>query len=105
MMETMEHVRVATYKITEGTFQDIAGSAKKGMLSKFQEQPGFVKYGVADVGDRTLLSLSVWSSHQQAEAAAPVAAAWVRENLADRIELKSNYIGDLSFFEGATTTV
>jgi hypothetical protein len=104
-METMEHVRVATYTITEGSFQDIAGSAKTGMLQKFKELPGFVRYGVADVGDRTLLSLSVWKSRQQAEAATPVAATWVRDNIADRIELKSNYIGDLAFFEGAPATV
>jgi heme-degrading monooxygenase HmoA len=104
-METTEHVRVATYKITEGSYQDIAGSAKTGMLPTFKEQPGFVRYGLADVGDGVILSLSVWESREQADAAAPVAAAWVRDNLADRIELKSNYTGDVAFFEGTPATV
>jgi hypothetical protein len=29
-----------------------------------------------------------------------VAATWVREHLADRVELRSNQTGDLAFFEG-----
>ena len=104
-MDTIEHTRVATYKITEGSYQDIAGSAKTGMLPRFREQPGFIRYGLADVGDRTLLSISVWRSHKEADAAVPVAAAWVRDNLADRIQLEKNYIGDVAFFEGAPATV
>jgi hypothetical protein len=40
----------------------------------------------------------------QAEAAASVAATWVREHLADRIELRSNEVGDLAFFERSATS-
>ena len=101
----MQHLRIATYAITKGTFQDVADSARNGMLRTFQEQPGFIRYGLADVGDRTLLSISVWRSHKEADAAVPVAAAWVRDNLADRVELERNYIGDVAFFEGAPATV
>jgi len=99
-----QHLRVATYEITKGTFQEVAETAKTGMLSKFQEQPGFIRYGVADVGDKTCLSISLWETHDQAKAAAPVAETWVKENLSDRIALRSNYVGDLAFFqpEGAT---
>ena len=104
-MEKIEHTRVATYAIKEGTYQDIAGSPKTGMLPRFQEQPGFIRYGLADVGDRTLLSINVWKSHKEADASVPVAAAWVRDNLADRVQLEKNYIGDVAFFEGATATV
>ena len=96
----MKHVRVATYEIKQGSFQEIADVARKGMLRTFQEQPGFIKYGFADLGDRTCLSLSLWETHKDADAAVPVATNWVRENLADRVELRSNMIGDLAFFEG-----
>jgi hypothetical protein len=97
----MRHMRIATYEITQGTFQEIADTAKTGMLPTFQAQPGFVRYGVADIGDKTLMSISLWETHEQAEAAAPVAATWVREHLGDRISLRSNYIGDLAFYKGA----
>jgi len=101
----MQHVRVATYKITKGTFPEIVDTAKEGMLKTFKAQPGFIRYGLADTGDGTCLSISMWETHAEAEAAAPVAANWVREHLADRVELRSNDVGDLAFFEGVPATV
>jgi hypothetical protein len=101
----MQYIRIANYDITKGTFQEVADSAKTGMLHKFQEQPGFVRYGLADLGDRKCLSLSVWESRDQAQAATPVAATWVRDNIADRVELKSSSIGDLAFFQGVPAKV
>jgi hypothetical protein len=101
----MEHVRVATYGITNGTFREVADAAQTGMLDKFQSQPGFVRYGVADVGDKTCVSISFWNTREQADGASLVAASWVRENLSDRIELRSNYVGDLAFLEGIPAKV
>ena len=101
----MQHLRIATYGINKGTFQELAETAKSGMLPKFREQPGFVRYGLADLGDKTCMSISVWETRAQAEAAAPVAATWVGENLADRVELKTNSVGDLAFFKGVRATV
>jgi hypothetical protein len=101
----MKCIRVATYDITKGNFQDIAEEAKLGMLPKFQDQPGFLRYGVADIGDRKLVSISLWETHDQAEHAVPVAADWVRGNMSDRVALRSNYVGDLAFFSGVPATV
>jgi len=101
----MQHLRLATYEIKKGTFQDVAKVAESGMLRTFREQPGFVRYGVADVGDKTLVSISLWETRKHADAAVPVAATWVRENLGDQIEIRSNQIGDIAFFEGAPATV
>ena len=75
------------------------------MLNVFKAQPGFIRYGLADTGDSTCLSISVWETRAQAEAAAPVAATWVGENLADRVELRANSVGDLAFFKGVPATV
>jgi hypothetical protein len=101
----MEHIRIATYEITEGTFDEVASMAKTGMLRKFETQPGFIRYGLADLGGRKCLSISLWGTRKDAEAAVPVAAQWIRENLSTRIELKSNVIGDLAFFEGTPVKV
>lgn len=101
----MQHLRMATYEITKGTFQEVADSAKTGMLPKFKEQPGFIRYGVADLGEKKCLSISLWETREQAQAAAPVAASWVKDNLSDRIELKTNSVGDLAFFQGVPATV
>ena len=101
----MKHVRVATYEIKQGSFQEIADLARDGMLRTFQEQPGFVRYGLADLGDKTALSISMWETRENAEAAVSVASSWIRENLGERIELRSNVIGDMAFFEGVLATI
>ena len=48
----MQHVRITTYEIKDGTFQELADLAREGMLRTLQEQPGFIRYGLADLGDR-----------------------------------------------------
>ena len=93
----MQHVRIAKYRVTGGTFDEVADAAKGGMLPVFREQPGFISYGVADCGDSTLLSISNWETHDEAEAAASAARDWVAANLADRIELVENHTGDYAF--------
>jgi len=101
----MKHVRVATYEIKQGTFEEIAEIAREGMLPTFQQQPGFIRYGLADLGDKTCLSFSVWQTRADAEASVPVATTWVRENAGERVELRSNVIGDLAFYEGVPAKV
>jgi heme-degrading monooxygenase HmoA len=101
----MKHVRVATYEIKHGSFQEIADVSREGMLRTLQEQPGFIRYGLADVGDKTCLSISLWETRNNAEAAGPLSVNWVREHLGDRVELRSSVIGDLAFYEGVPATV
>lgn len=99
-----QHLRIANYKVVKGTFPELAETAKS-MLKTFREQPGFIRYGVADTGDNTYVSISLWETHAQAEAAAPVAATWIREHISDKVELRSNMVGELAFFEGVPATV
>ena len=99
----MRHIRIAKYEIKDGSFQELADSAKSGLLPKFRELPGFVRYGVADVGDKTLMSVSLWETHEQAEASSPVAATWVKENMQDRVQLRENFVGDFAFYQGTET--
>ena len=101
----MQALRIANYKVIKGTFPELAEEAKGGMLDIFKTQPGFIRYGLADMGDKTCTSISLWSTRSEADAASLLAATWVRENLADRVELKSTSTGDLAFFEGVPATV
>jgi heme-degrading monooxygenase HmoA len=101
----MQALRIANYEITNGTFPELAEEAKSGMLRTFKDQPGFLRYGLAKTSEDACVSISVWETHEQAEASAPLAATWVREHLADKVQLRSSDIGDLAFFEGVPTTV
>ena len=90
----MQHVRVAKYRLKSGDLKEISDLAQAGMLKVFMDQPGFVSYGVADSGDGTSLSISHWDTHDEAEAAAGLAREWVAANIADRIDLEWNAVGE-----------
>ncbi len=93
----MQHIRVATYKMTRGTPEEVAALAASGMLEKFREHAGFIGYSLAKTDDAHIMSISVWKSHRDAEEAVALAADWVSENIADRISLEWNGVGDALF--------
>lgn len=92
----MNCTRIAVYDITPGKFDDVAAEAKAGMAPLFEQSPGFLSYGVAQVEDTKFVSVSTWQSHEQADAAAVQAATWVKEHGHDRFALRQNYTGDLA---------
>jgi heme-degrading monooxygenase HmoA len=98
-------LQISNYKVIKGTFPELAEEAKGGMLDIYKKQPGFIRYGFADTGKDECVSVSVWETHAQADAATPLAASWVRQHLADRVELRSTQIGDLAFDESVSATV
>ena len=82
----MQHVRIATYKQTAGTFDDLCQTiqAPGGLADVFRASPGFVAYTFADLGDGTNCSISVWASAEAADAAMAAAGTWTTANIADR---------------------
>lgn len=99
----MQHFRIATYDVTKGTPAEIADAAKAGMLPIFKQQPGFEAYSLVEVDPKTIVSLTVWESHREAEAAVKLAADWVADNLADKVALTSSTVGDALFWDGAAS--
>jgi hypothetical protein len=47
----------------------------------------------------------LWQTRKDADASVPVAERWVRENVADGVDLKTTPIGDMAFFEGTRARV
>jgi heme-degrading monooxygenase HmoA len=101
----MQYVRIAKYSINKSTFQEIADKAKMSLLPKLQEQTGFIRHGLADMGEQYYQSISLWNTREDAVASETVAATWTRENLGDTVLLKSSHVGALAFFEGVPATV
>jgi hypothetical protein len=95
-----KHIRLAIYDLTKGTFGEVAGLAQDGMLPLFSTQPGFIEYGVADIANGKLASITVWETREQAEKSVGVASAWVRDNISDRVRLLTSCVGDLAFLQG-----
>jgi hypothetical protein len=97
----MRSTRVALYDIKSGTFDEVVGQAKAGMLPLFQHSDGFVSYGVAQIDKEAFVSLSTWETRAQADAATAKAADWVKTNGRDHYTLRESYIGDLAIDSGA----
>ena len=92
----MNCTRIALYDITSGSYDEIVREAKTGMVPLFQQSPGFVSYGVAQIDKTAFVSLSTWLTHEQADAATAKAASWVKDNSHERFALRENYTGDLA---------
>ena len=103
----MQHVRFGLYLLTGGTSDQVIERvrSKGGMAEVYQQQPGFVAYGIGVTGDDFLISLSIWDSAEQADAATASAAEWVAEHIADRVELQEDFVGDLAFLLRAGGTL
>jgi heme-degrading monooxygenase HmoA len=93
----MQHVRIAAYRMTQGSPEDTATIAEEGMLPIFRSHGGFIGYSLVKVDDANVLSVSVWQSHQDAEEATALAADWVAANIADRVMLTWTSVGDALF--------
>ena len=89
------HGRVARYTNT-GDAHAIARRAEEGLLPILQSQPGFKGYSVIDAGGE-IISFSAWESEANAEAANPVAAEWVAENVSGEMELIDARVGEILF--------
>jgi hypothetical protein len=96
----MRYTRISTYDLTKGTFPELTDIAEKGILPTFVKEPGFVNYGLVDVGSHKVVSISIWETREEAQKSASMAATWVKENISDRVRLVTTYIGDLALFHG-----
>ena len=83
----MRYTRISTYEMTKGTFAELTGIAEKGILPTFVKEPGFVNYGLVDVGNHKVVAISIWETREAAEKSRCVAATWVKENISDRVRL------------------
>ena len=95
----MNHIRLALYDMKSGTAEEAAEIARKGLLPIFKSQPGYVRYEVGKLDNGGIVSFSIWETGDEAQNAVDTAASWVAGNLADRISLRENHVGDLLWDE------
>ena len=93
----MHYIRIALYTFEPDTVDEMIRLAEDGMFPLFCRQPGFVAYSVIKTDEKSAISLSVWESREQAEAAIKVAALWVRQNIAEVVGPVQNYVGEVAF--------
>lgn len=96
----MRYTRLSTYDLIKGDFTELTGIAEKGILPTFAMEPGFVNFGLVDIGNHKVVSISIWETREAAQKSASMAATWVQQHIADRVHLVTTYIGDLALFRG-----
>ena len=96
----MRYTRISTYEMTNGTFDELTGVVEKGILPTFANLPGFENFGLVDIGDHKVTSISIWETREAADKSALVAASWVRENISTRVRLLTEHVGSLALFHG-----
>lgn len=103
----MQHIRIATYQQTAGTFQDMCQvlQGPGGLADVFRASPGFLVYTFADLGNGTNCSISIWTSAEAADRAMAAASTWVAANVADLGHLTEDRTGRLGFVIGELTAV
>ena len=60
-----------------------------------------MNYGLVDIGNHKVVSLSIWETREAAQNSASMSASWNKENVADRVKLLTTTIGELALFHGA----
>ena len=97
----MNCTRISTYEMLNGTFPELTTLAEGGILPQYVKEPGFVNYGLVDVGNHKVVAISIWETRDEAQKSAGMAATWVQSNVADRVHLVATQIGNLALFHGA----
>jgi hypothetical protein len=93
----MNSSRVGVYKLTNGSAQEVVRRAEAGMLPILRDQPGFVAYELITTGDSSLVSISTWRTHAEADAAVKTIGGWVKEHMAELTVSVDNHVGDVAF--------
>lgn len=102
----MQHLRIATYRQTAGTFEELSQLLQSpgGLADVFRASPGFLSYAFAEMGDGINCSVSTWSTAEAADAAAAAARTWVAANIAELGHLIEDRTGRVGFAIGDLVT-
>lgn len=79
---------IRRYRVSAGSMDELLHEIDTGFAEQIQEMDGFIAYECLDCGDGLLMTISTFRDRAEAEASTMLAAAWVRDELADRYVLE-----------------
>jgi hypothetical protein len=95
----VRHLRIALYDMKSGTAEEALEIARDRVIPLFEKQPGFVRYEVGSLDSGGVVSFSIWETEDEAVNAEEIAAEFVKENLADRVQLREEHTGNIAWDE------
>src|SRR3954451_20443092 len=76
-------VSIRTYRIGNGSVDDLMHRVDVGLADAFAQEDGFIGYEVAQIGEKMIVSVTTFDEAEQAEASNQRAAEWVADELAE----------------------
>ncbi len=98
------HARIALYQVKPGTLDTSLAKARAELLPRMEQQPGLRRYVGVLIGPDTFLSMSVWETREQADAAAEMLSGWVQERLGPSLVSAENQVGEVIFMHQHPTS-
>jgi hypothetical protein len=97
MLAAVKNVHIVAFRVTSGTVRELVELIEEpGSLADIlRSADGFCAYDIVDAGDGMTTSISTWMSSSDAEAARPVVAQWMRDHIADGVQMIAMTVGDL----------
>lgn len=81
------YVAIRRYDVVDpGSVDDLLQQAEEGLVPIMKDAPGFQAYYLINTGGGTVTSVSVFEDQAGAEESNRLAADWVGENLADKVQ-------------------
>jgi quinol monooxygenase YgiN len=77
------YLSIRTYRVGRGSIDELMHRVDRDLAEAFAHEPGFVSYQVAQTGEHSVASMTLFHDREQAEASNDLAAEWVADALAD----------------------
>ncbi len=88
-------VTIRRYQGQPGQTDEVVRRVQQGLVPIVSKQHGFVSYHAVDVGNDVAVSISMYESRADADAANAAAASWVKANLSDLIGPAEVTVGEV----------
>ncbi|MCW2957470.1 MAG: hypothetical protein JWP18_273 [Solirubrobacterales bacterium] len=72
-----------TYSVAPGSLDVVMHRVDRDFAEALSQEPGFLSYQALEIGDDTIMTISVFATLEQAQDSNALAARWVMEELAD----------------------
>ncbi|GAC1529605.1 MAG: hypothetical protein NVS2B16_36890 [Chloroflexota bacterium] len=90
----MSYARVVVYTFHPGKADEVIAKAKAGLGSMLKGMQGFQSYNVVKMNDDSAISISVFTTREQTEAAVQQMAGWVKETIAHLVVSAPTHVGE-----------
>lgn len=102
-MANPQHARIGFYTARPGDLDAVLERARDEVIPMLESEFGFRRYTTVRTGPDTLVSITGWDTHAQAEMAARRLSAWVAEVMGQTLTSVENHVAEVISLTEAST--